>query len=428
MSSSPTVPPRPLIRLRSPADLLAILPYLLGFHPTDSLVAVGFAGPTLIFLTRIDLPEPASAESTESPQELLSHVADLIRRQGADHAVVIGYGELDAVDPLLCSASDVFARYGLPVGDVLRVTGARYWSYLCADTACCPPEGVPFEVESSAVAATATVAGLVALPNRQALESVVAPVTGEARAAMRRATRRAVIRLDARLSGPDPETTRRALVAEGRRLLSEVINQYREDGQLPGDQTVAWLSVLLFFTEVRDEAWYQLDPAMLETDIALWTDLTRRIQPHLVAPAASVLGYLAWRAGRGSLASVAIQRALQADPEYQLALLISNALRYGIQADPAVLDAWDETRPAPHEVRIDDGSSTQLPLKSALSPFPEPLARPDPIADQRTGLDDASVDWDGFSNTDVNTDTARARIPRQRTDGDTHESKGSAGI
>jgi hypothetical protein len=50
------------VRVRDPGELLAALPYLLGFHPRDSLVVIAFDGPSgrRVGLTqRVDLPAPA---------------------------------------------------------------------------------------------------------------------------------------------------------------------------------------------------------------------------------------------------------------------------------------------------------------------------------------------------------------------------------
>ncbi|WP_369056605.1 DUF4192 family protein, partial [Kineococcus terrestris] len=45
--SAPALPPPggDVLRLRGPADLLAALPHLLGFHPRDSAVAVELLAP-----------------------------------------------------------------------------------------------------------------------------------------------------------------------------------------------------------------------------------------------------------------------------------------------------------------------------------------------------------------------------------------------
>ena len=44
------------IRLGGPSDILAVLPYQLGFHPRDSLVVVSLHGTRMGLVQRIDLP------------------------------------------------------------------------------------------------------------------------------------------------------------------------------------------------------------------------------------------------------------------------------------------------------------------------------------------------------------------------------------
>ena len=46
------------IRLGGPSDILAVLPYQLGFHPRESLVVVSLHGTRMGLVQRIDLPPP----------------------------------------------------------------------------------------------------------------------------------------------------------------------------------------------------------------------------------------------------------------------------------------------------------------------------------------------------------------------------------
>ena len=55
-----TIGDLPTIRVTSPADLIEAVPYLLGFHPTESLVVVGFddsagSGRQVAVTARLDL-------------------------------------------------------------------------------------------------------------------------------------------------------------------------------------------------------------------------------------------------------------------------------------------------------------------------------------------------------------------------------------
>jgi hypothetical protein len=46
-----------VLRVRNPGDLIEAIPYLLGFHPRDSLVIVGLAGARVSITARIDLDD-----------------------------------------------------------------------------------------------------------------------------------------------------------------------------------------------------------------------------------------------------------------------------------------------------------------------------------------------------------------------------------
>ncbi len=72
-----------------------------------------------------------------------------------------------------------------------------------------------------------------------------------------------------------------------------------------------------------------MEPAHREAHLRLWTDLTRRARPGHVAPAASLLAFVAWQCGNGALANVALDRALADDPEYSMAQLLREAIDAG---------------------------------------------------------------------------------------------------
>ncbi|MEV4540075.1 DUF4192 domain-containing protein [Micromonospora echinaurantiaca] len=323
---------RPRLAVRSPADLIAAVPYLLGFHPADSVVVVAMRGRRITFAARADLPEPAS--EADPPAR---HLAGVIARQQADSATVIGYGPATRVTPAVDAVRAALAGAGLAVLDALRVTDGRWWSYLCAEPECCPPDGSPYDPGASAVPAAAVVAGQVALPDRAALVAQVAPVDGPVRVAMRRATARAERRLTDLLDQAPPADLLggRSLRAAGVAAVRAALRRQRRGERLTDDE-VAWLSLLLTHLPVRDHAWDRTDGR--DADIALWTDVLRRAEPELTAAPASLLAFAAWRAGQGALAAVALERALTEHPDYTLAGLLDDLLRRGVP--PSELDGW----------------------------------------------------------------------------------------
>ncbi|MGH3661309.1 MAG: DUF4192 domain-containing protein [Micromonosporaceae bacterium] len=320
------------LQLRSPADVLVAVPYLIGFHPDHSLVLVGFDGPELVLTARADLP-PVGRRSRGGRVELVPGpgeqlLATLTPDHHVDEVVLVAYGSSSVADPVMEAAVSVFDAANLVVRDALRVAEHRFWSYLCQGPECCPAEGTALDIASSPVAAAATVAGLVALPDRASLESQLEPATGAARRAMARATDRAERRLCAAFESGDLSTVRRQLIRQGKRLLNLAVRRHRR-GDALGDDDIAWFSVLLLFPELADAAWRLMASRPDDAYVGMWADMVRRVEPELSAPPASLLAFAAWQAGDGALAGIAAQRALQVAPDYQPAQLMSAAVTTG---------------------------------------------------------------------------------------------------
>lgn len=345
--------------LSTPADILAAVPYLIGFHPADSLVVTGFAGRALRLSTRWDLPS--------RPGDL-DPLVPLLRREQVTMAIVVGYGSGRLVTPAVDEVMRRLAQAGIGVAEALRADEGRYWSYACADPACCPADGTPYDPEFSHVAAEAVVHGLVALPDRVSLRRSLEPSGG---AAMREATRRVVADLRTRLAGRDTSTDGFAavFVADGLARVRAAIERYASGGRLDDDEA-ARLGFDLAVIRIRDEAWALFDDR--DAHSILWRDLTRRLEPCCVAPAASLLAAAAWRAGDCALASMALDRALAADPGYSMAILLRQALAHLLPPD-----ALRDRMPSPEDIDIEMGppnSGWLAPLCALLGEEPSALA------------------------------------------------------
>jgi hypothetical protein len=325
------VPPQAKVSAGSPAAILGVIPHLLGFTPESSLVVIGVEQPGAVKVTlRYDLPDPAAAELATDVAE---HAVSVLASQRITAAVAVGYGPDHLVGPVVSAFAEAAGTGGIELRESLRTDEGRYWSYSCHVESCCPAEGTPLGTASQVMTGTLTESSGQVLTSRAALATTVAPLRGPAAESMRAATSRAeqhITTVVARLGRSSrPGEARKVIASEGLAAVSEMIALYRGDGRFSTDCQVAWLTVVLKDLRVRDDAWSRMDPEHHQAHQRMWTDVVRRAQPGYVAPAASLLAFVAWQAGNGALANVALDRALADDRDYSMAQLLRQVIAAG---------------------------------------------------------------------------------------------------
>ena len=110
--------------LTSPHDLLAAIPFLIGYHPENSLVLVALKDDAVGMAMRVDMP---TAIASESYDLLASHFV----REAAEGAFIVAY--VDAVtdpEPVLINTSAALMRAGVEIKESLIVQAGRYRSML----------------------------------------------------------------------------------------------------------------------------------------------------------------------------------------------------------------------------------------------------------------------------------------------------------
>ena len=315
-------------RIVGPAELVQAIPYLLGFHPRQSLVLVGLAGGALVVTARLDL---ADARTGGVVHETVAAMC----RGGTEDIVGAVYdepGAAEGADPRVAHyefadiVEDSAATAGCSVLDVLLVLGERWWSLTCASGVCCPTDGRPALAEPSAFAAAATYAGVVALPDRAAVERLLDPLPEDTRAALRPALAHyeddIVTAARAGVARRQERSCKRALFAAARAAVD------------PGwagvsDADVARFGAALVHVSLRDAAWMAVDDGRLDGR-PLWRELARRLPSPYNAPPLFLFGWVSWRSGDGALAGIAAQRAVASDPGYSAADLLLAALHRGL--------------------------------------------------------------------------------------------------
>jgi hypothetical protein len=73
------------LKIRRPDDLLAIIPYMIGFHPEEDIVTVFIESGRVKLTTRTDLP-PESASD-----DLADWIDALAKREGAEALALVAY-------------------------------------------------------------------------------------------------------------------------------------------------------------------------------------------------------------------------------------------------------------------------------------------------------------------------------------------------
>jgi hypothetical protein len=328
--------PHERVRVGSPLSLLAVVPGLLGFEPADSIVVIGTSQPGAeVQLTlRYDLPDPAAPRAVAAIAE---GVANILAAQGITTAAAICYGPDGAVSPFAAALLGRAEEARVTLTEVLRAEDSRYWSYVCSDPRCCPPGGTPFDVSDHPVTRAFAASGRRVLASRQELAATIAPAEGRQATAVRlaiRRTERQVTQRVGRTTRVAQRIARRRLVAAvGQPMVADAIRRYRAGDELD-PQAAAWLAVALRELRVRDDAWARMLPEYNAAHTRLWADLTRLAPPGYVAAPASLLAFVAWQAGDGALANVALDRALADSGRYSMAGLLRRALDSG--APPSV--------------------------------------------------------------------------------------------
>lgn len=324
-------------RISGPAELLQAVPYLLGFHPTRSLVLVGLHDERLVVTARLDL--------THAVIGGIPHAVSAMMRGGSTSFVAVIYdddedvGDVD-LDELDDDAEESHSQWDVVYGalrvelrrldaqlrDVLVVSDDHWWSLTCDDFECCPPEGRPLPDAPSSFTTAAMVEGVVALPTRTAVAESLAPLPDAERAALHLAIRDA-----------ERSAVKQTVDGHARRWelsLKRAIFRAARDSDEPGwsappDETLARFGAALAVTSLRDAVWLAVDGDRLDGR-ALWRELGRRLPGPYDAAPLFLFGWASWRAGDGALAGIAAERAIASNPNYHAADLLLAALRSGV--------------------------------------------------------------------------------------------------
>lgn len=338
------------LRISGIGEMIALLPHHLGYHPRRSLVLLcvhrvaARDGGTLRLglVARMDLP----AEGEEGP--VLDQALETVARESPYVVSLVACEEEDDdASLLLRRLGRGCADLGIDVAHEARVRDGRYLLLRTPSGGPAHWHDVPPLADVPA-ALTYVLRGEVPLADREALERLVTPdpdLVDPSVEAMY------FQRLDRSSPGGATEPRTRA-TALWYRVLAEP-DDPREPLELAPEE-LAELLVSLLDIGFRDCLLAVLAPrpfrvSSLADDVldGLAAELrdavddgpglvdrlaavVRCTPPALAAPVLTLLGVVCWARGDGTLANIAVDRALATTPRYRLAMLLDTALSQGL--------------------------------------------------------------------------------------------------
>lgn len=304
--------------LTSPHDLLAAVPFLIGYHPENSLVLVSLQGDQVGMAMRVDLPGDFAPESYDL---LASHLV----RESASAALVVAYLSDDQcdLDPIMVNINAALIRSNIEIKESLIVRGNRYRSMICSDLECCPLEGreVP-PIDTSRIAAEHVIAGHpMPFPSVDSLVDSISALPASYESDWQDEVNGFWI------SSDSEEII--DLQRDGATAVIDLAGEYCEGRGCEDRELVARVIGRMSDIQVRDFSLGSHTEETADFYWAMWRDLLRLAPRGFVAPIAALFAAMAYERGEGALAHKALDRALADDDQYSLALLLRRVFTAG---------------------------------------------------------------------------------------------------
>lgn len=308
----------PSIHLHDPGDLIAAVPHILGYLPTESVVVCGHGGPSgkqIKVCARTDLPPP------EVYWTLAEQLKTLLVRSNSTMVTVVvvaagdeGPDQLPHVG-LIQAITRAFASIDVRVDHALWtpeiVKGRTWWCYGRPQCGGRLPDPT-----ASELAAVNAAEGSITHASRAELRAYFEPRDP-----------RAVARLADRIVEALQQQPGEAYAM---RIVDDVFADLEEDIVVLDDDRVVDLAVALTHTRVRD---FCLAPERLAMGPKLeemWTQLTRETPAPYRAEPACMLAVTAFVQGNGVIAGVALEIAKESNPNHTIADMLRLAMDSGL--------------------------------------------------------------------------------------------------
>lgn len=306
--------------LTSPHDLLAAIPFLVGYTPEDSIILISLHEDSINMAIRVDFPSEISD----------SDVAILIRhlqRDNAQRIISVFYLPKGATDSHQVIQQITAATSQLPFTliESIIVKENRWRSLMCVDLECCPAGGSSMpDIDNSRIAVEQIALGK-PLPFKNAAElkdSIAALPVDEN-----------LLELIVNIPKFNYEETPIQRQREGAEAIIDFIADFTAEGLCRDKALIALVLISLQDLQVRDFALGSVTNETLETYFNAWRWLIKVAPVGYVAPVANLLAAVAYERGDGALAHRALDRAEQDNPEYAMTRLLREVFSSGWSPD-----------------------------------------------------------------------------------------------
>ena len=287
--------------LDTPQDLLLTIPFLLGFHPQDSLVVLSLTSERR--LARVMRTEVIVPNERDAVRELIGALA----WQNIEDVMLVAYTSGDGLSFLEMCENEIKSA-GFSLIESIVVNETHWISRLCEkECGSCLHEGNPLPAFDS---------------SRIAFEHVI---RGHV---MPCASEHDLANTLAQVGGPIPSMGEVLPLPVAAALLRRVWERWQVSRTLfPAEIGPTLLA--LENLALRDFAITMHKSRQLLDAVELWRTLLTQAPFGYRAPVACLLAATSYEAGEGGLARLALDEAEKDDPEYSLAGLLKRVMESG---------------------------------------------------------------------------------------------------
>ena len=302
----------PMTTVTTPSDLLAAVPFLIGYQPSDSIVLISLEEESITMAIRIDFPESISEREASALVE---------KFRGSDGALLVSYipdSCLDAesvIRPLI----EAIDRAEIPLRESIIIVGNRWRSLVCPDTECCPLEGTPLpDLSDSRIAVEEIAQGkLMPFKNLDDMADSLSPDLDPV-----------ILEMIGRIPPINYEEEPTTAQREGANAILDFLHDFEVDRICRDKRLVAKVLVRLKDLQVRDFALGSMnDKSDLYFDAWRW--LLKKAPNGFVAAPATLFAVAAYERGDGAMANLALDKAEVDQSSYSMVKLLRQLFQSG---------------------------------------------------------------------------------------------------